>query len=217
MVFVNSLFGGPTEEADPFTPPTFPLTVNGRPGSDALWRAVGISADCPGRVIPGTQAQVWTQTMEQESVGREWGGDDLTRPTGLNRAPTFSGYGWNPQVAGQLSKPTLVVQGLNDGILPTGPFPGQAGPGTGRAIYDALYKTLALPPGVQMPKKVLVEVECASHALVWEGADSWAGPHYMLKKALIDWIKSETFNGAKNGAKNGSFIVNESGVASAAS
>jgi pimeloyl-ACP methyl ester carboxylesterase len=217
VVFLNSLFGGPTEEADPFTPPTFPLTVNGRPGSDALWRAVGISADCPGRVIPGTQAQVWTQTMEQETVGREWGGDDPTRPTGLNRAPTFSGYGWNPQVAGQLSKPTLVMQGLNDGILPTGPFPGQAGPGTGRAIYDALYKTLALPPGVPMPNKVLVEVECASHALVWEGSATWAGPHATLKAALIDWIKSETFNGAKNGAKNGSFIVNESGVASAAS
>jgi len=210
VVFVNSLFGGPTEEADPFTPPTFPLTVNGRPGSDALWRPVGISAgDCPGRVIPGTQAQVWAQTMEQENVGREWGGDDPTRPTGLNRAPTFSGYGWNPkpEVAGQLSKSALVIQGLNDGILPTGLLPGQAGPGTGRAIYDALYKALALPPE-EMPKKVLVEVECASHALVWEGSDTWAGPHATLKAALIEWIKRGKFKGKDSG----SFIVNESGV-----
>src|SRR5215204_520041 len=210
VVFVNSLFGGPTEEADPFTPPTFPLTVNGRPGSDALWRPVGISAGvCPGRVIPGTQAQVWAQTMEQENVGRERGGDDPTRPTGLNRAQTFSGYGWNPkpEVAGQLSKSALVIQGLNDGILPTGLLPGQAGPGTGRAIYDALYKALALPPE-EMPKKVLVEVECASHALVWEGSDTWAGPHATLKAALIEWIKRGKFKGKDSG----SFIVNESGV-----
>ena len=233
VVFVNSLFGGPTEEADPFTPPTFPLTVNGRPGSDALWRPVGISAeDCPGRVIPGTQAQVWTQTMEQETVGREWGGDDPTRPTGLNRAPTFSGYGWNPQeVAGQLSRDTLVIQGLNDGTLPTGLFPGQAGPLTGRAIYDALYK--ALPQDDSLPKKVLVEIQCASHALVWEGCgqglatlparctppndlkpygqkvhEPWDGPHSTLKAALIEWIKEGKFNGEESG----SYIVNESGV-----
>jgi len=208
VVFVNSLFGGPIEEADPFTPPTFPLTVNGRAGSDALWRPVGISpGDCPGRVIPGTQAQVWTQTMEQETVGREWGGDDPTSPTGLNRAPTFSGYGWNPTVARQLSKDTLVIQGLNDGIMPTGPFPGQAGPLTGRAIYDALYK--ALPQDDSLPKKVLVEVECASHALVWEGSASatWDGPHSTLKAALIEWIKYGEFKRKKRG----SFTVNESG------
>jgi len=244
VVFVNSLFGGPIEEADPFTPPAFPLTVNGRPGSDALWRPVGISAeDCPGRVIPGTQAQVWTQTMEQETVGREWGGDDPTRPTGLNRAPTFSGYGWTPTVAGQLSKPTLVIQGLNDGTLPTGLFPGQAGPLTGRAIYDALYK--ALPQDDSLPKKVLVEVQCASHALVWEGCgqglatlparctpprgfkpygqkehEPWAGPHSTLKAALIEWIKHRKFNDVESASyivNESGVVVNESGVASATS
>jgi len=213
VVFLNSLFGGPTEEADPFTPPTFPLTVNGRLGSDVLWRPVGISAaDCPGRVIPGTQPQVWTQTMEQETVGREWGGDNPTSPTGLNRVPTFSGYGWNPTVAGQLSTPTLVMQGLNDGILPTGPWPGQAGPGTGRAIYDAL-KAVPPAPGASMPNKVLVEVECASHALLWEGSATWGGPHTTFKAAMIEWIKSGKFKGKDSG----SFIVNASGEARAAS
>jgi hypothetical protein len=151
--------------------------------------------------------------MEHETVGREWGGDNPTSPTGLNRAPTFSGYGWNPYVAGQLSTPTLVMQSLNDGILPTGPWPGQAGPGTGRAIYDALHRTLILPQGASMPNKVLVEVECASHALLWEGSATWAGPHTTFKEALIEWIK----NGKFQGKDSGSFIVNESGMASAAS
>ena len=80
-----------------------------------------------------------------------------------------------------------------------------------------------------MMNKVLVQVECASHALLWEGCAGerctplsgtpyggtpgapWAGPHATLKAALIEWIKSETFNGAANG----SFNVNQSGVATA--
>jgi pimeloyl-ACP methyl ester carboxylesterase len=200
VVFVNSLFvpNGPTEEP-PTDRPTFPLTLTDRSGSDANWRMPSNEREtaCAGHVIPGTQEQLWKQTMEHDTVGSEWGGDDPTHPTGLNRSPTFSGYGWNTTVAGQLTVPSaLVIQGLEDTVLPP-PDP----PASGQAIYDAL------PPS--MTKKVLVEVECASHALPWEGADSWAGPHYMLKKALIEWIKSGTFNGAANGR----FIVDESGVA----
>jgi pimeloyl-ACP methyl ester carboxylesterase len=218
VVFLNSLFGGPTEE--PATSlPTFPLTLNDRSGSDAGWRMPPNAPDCTGRIIPGTQEQLWTQTMEHDTLGREWGGDDLTHPIGLNRAPTFSGYGWNPTVAGQLSTPTLVMQGLDDTVVPTGP-------GTGAAIYAALPST--------MTNKVLVQVECASHALLWEGCAEglelppvrctptsgtpyggttpWAGPHATFKAALIEWIKHGTFNGAENG----SFIVDASGVARAA-
>jgi pimeloyl-ACP methyl ester carboxylesterase len=169
VVFLNSLFGGPTEDPDPFGRPTFPLTLNDRSGSDALWR-MSSAAPCDGRIIPGTPKQVWEQTMENETVGREWGGDDPTKPPiGLNRAPTFSGYGWNPVVAGQLSTPTLVMQGLKDGVLPTAPgtTPGEHA----QAIYDAI--------PAYMTNKVLVKVECASHALLWEGctgAGLQAGP-----------------------------------------
>ena len=137
-----------------------------------------------------------------ETVGRAWGTTPWTGPGstgGLNRAPTFSGYGWNRDVAGRLSTPTLVMQGLEDTAVPTGS-------GTGRTIYGFL--------PTSMTNKVLVEVQCASHALQWEGCDG-AGctPHYAtFQKALIEWIKSGTFNGAANGQ----FIVDESGVASSA-
>jgi len=215
VVFVNSLFFplGPTE--DPANPiPTFPLTLNGKTtpviGSDANWQMpTGVpDTACPGRVIPGTQQQVWNQTMDHETVGRAWGpipyGDDppvagATRAGGLNRAPTFSGYGWNSAVAGQMSKPTLVIQGLQDGALPTGTK-------TGLTIYNALPAS-----GVD---KVLVKVDCASHAMVWEGCDP-AGctpPHLTLKNALIGWIINETFNdGTASGAKTGKFTVKTNG------
>jgi hypothetical protein len=241
VAFVNSLFfadgppgvppvpPGPTDEPPGVKLPSFPLTLNDRLGSDVNWRMpgelLGCEATCYGHIIPGTQERVWCQTLEleQEDFGRKWGGDNPNFPTGLNRAPTFSGYGWTTRVAGQLNKDALVIQGLEDTVLPTGV-------GSGRAIYNALHKDLNLPPSA-MPNKVLVGVQCASHALVWEGcagdrckpasgtpygelpwggASPWAGPHATLKAALIEWIHDGKFNGQKNG----SFIVNESGVAS---
>jgi pimeloyl-ACP methyl ester carboxylesterase len=192
VVFLNSLFfaNAPTEEQETGRP-SFPLTVNDRSGSDANWNLPRGATDCPGRIIPGTQDQVWAQTMAQETLGLGWGGDDPTHPTGLNRAPTFSGYGWNRTVAGKMSTPTLVMQGLLDGVVPTGP-------GTGHAIYDAL--------PASMTNKVLVQVECASHALPWE-----KGANATLKKALINWIKNKRFQTDGDFADKGSFFVDQSG------
>jgi pimeloyl-ACP methyl ester carboxylesterase len=188
VVFVNSLFfpNQPTEESETGRP-TFPLTLNDKSGSDANWTLPQGATDCEGRIIPGTQQQVWAQTMAQETLGLVWGGDDPMLPTGLNRAPTFSGYGWNRAVAGQMSTPTLVMQGLLDGVVPTGP-------GTGKAIFQAL--------PASMTNKVLVQVECASHALPWE-----KGANATLKRALINWIKERKFNGNQTG----SFFVDQSG------
>src|SRR5215217_1829276 len=212
VVFLNSVFGitklpnGTIVEEQTEEPntdrPTFPLTLTNRDGSDASWTPVNTDPQaCPGRVIDDTKQQVWDQTMEQDTVGSQWGTSPWSgsgSTGGLNRTPTFSRYGWNKDVAKQMSKPTLVIQGLQDGTLST-----TTGTGTGRTIYNSLTST---------PNKVLVEVECASHALMWEGADSWAGPHDMFNKALIEWIKSGTFNGAANGQ----FIVDEGGGMSAA-
>jgi pimeloyl-ACP methyl ester carboxylesterase len=209
VVFLNSFFGarpdlvgmGPTEELDPFGPPTFPLLLDNRAGSDALWTPVNPNPQaCPGRIIDGTKEQVWRQTMEHETVGREWG-----TTGGLNRAPTFSGYGWNRFVARKLRTPTLVMQGLEDGVLPTGP-------GTGRAIYGYLPA-----PEENVFNKVLVEVECASHVMQWEGCDGGGfadctPPYVTFQEALIEWIKSGTFNGNANGP----FYVNPSAESSAA-
>ena len=127
-------------------------------------------------------------------MGLGWGGAGPTQPTGLNRAPTFSGYGWNSAVARQLSTPTLVMQGLLDGVLPPPGPPGILGQGTGKVIFNNLPQS--------MTNKVLVQVECASHALPWE-----KGAHATLKKALIEWIQKGKFNDSENG----SWIVNQSG------
>ena len=153
--------------------------------------------------------------MALDSVGRGWGGTDPTKPIGLNRSPTFSGYGWNTAVAGQLTTPTLVVQGFEDLGVP-------GGVAQSSAIFNAL--------PASMTNKLLVQIRCASHALPVEGCAGsrctpqsgtpyggtpgrpWAGPHVTLKAALVEWITNGTFSGAAHGR----FIVDESGVASAA-
>lgn len=212
-VFLSSLFGFPTEET---TPPagfaTFPLTLAGRPTDTVL--PPDREAACTGRVIPGSTDQIWAQIQEQDPLGRTWGGDDPSHPTGLNRLPTFSTYGWNTAVAGQLTPPTLVMHGLDDRDPATPPA-------NSSAIFNAL-------PAAMM-NKALVQVQCATHGLLQEGCtgprctpesgtpygsrpgEPWAGPHATVKAALIEWIKKGTFNGTPNGR----FIVNESGVASA--
>ncbi|MFF7725454.1 alpha/beta fold hydrolase [Streptomyces sp. NPDC008001] len=212
-VFVSSFYGGPTEETTPaqgFV--SFPLTLTDRKGSDSGWNlASGTSeADCSGHVVAGSQDETWKELMQEDGAGRDWGGDDSHHPAGLFRSPTFSTFGWNDTVAGQLSVPTLVMHGIDDGILPVS---------TSNSLYNALPAT--------MNNKVLVQVKCASHSWPAEGCTgsrckpaapatvygqapgtSWAGPHATLKAALIEWMTKGTFNGKANGK----FTVDKSGV-----
>ncbi|MFD9355701.1 alpha/beta fold hydrolase [Streptomyces sp. NPDC060031] len=211
VVFMSSLFGFPTEEV---TPPagfaTFPLTLNTRPSPTRLPQPRDQA--CTGRVVPGAADTLWDRILAQDPIGRDWGGTEPGNPTGLNRTPTFSTYGWNADVAGRLTPPTLVIHGLDD-IDPAAP------PTNATAIYDALPAT--------MTNKALVHVACATHELLLEGCTGarclpqaatvyggrpgvpWAGPQATVKAALAEWIKSGTFNGAATGR----FLVDESGVA----
>jgi dienelactone hydrolase len=215
VVFAAPFFGGPTEET---TPPggfvTFPLTVV----SPGEWSAVPPEREavCTGRVITGAPEQLAAQALDQDSLGRDWGGDPPDHRTGLRRLPTFSTYGWNAAVAGQLAPPTLVIQGLDD-VPATVPGGAVDAP----AVYNAL--------PASMTNKVLVQVGCGSHRFLLEGcagarckpatgtaygeaADQpWSGPHTTFKAALIEWITRGTFNGASIGK----FRVDDSGVVSA--
>ncbi|MEV4437954.1 alpha/beta hydrolase [Streptomyces sp. NPDC049577] len=213
VVFLSSIFGGPTEDSQPpggFV--SFPLTVGERKGIDSGWAMPPSSEkDCTGHVVPGSPDQTWKQSMKEDVLGRDWGGTDASHPAGVQRSPTFSGYGWNAAVAGQLTAPTLVVHGLDDKVLPAS---------NSTDIYGALPSS--------MSNKVLVQVRCASHQLLTEGCSGtrckppahtaaygqepdtpWDGPHATLKAALIEWITKGTFNGKASGK----FTIDTSGVA----
>ncbi|KJY42144.1 hypothetical protein VR41_09040 [Streptomyces sp. NRRL B-1568] len=212
-VFLSSFFGGTTEDKVPTNGfVSFPLTLTDRQGTFDGWKLASgtTDQDCPGRIVNGSQDQTWKQSMQEDGRGKDWGGTDPHHPDGLNRSPTFSSYGWNNEVAGQLAVPTLVIHGIDDGVLPVT---------NSTTLYDHL--------PVTMTNKVLVQIKCASHALPTEGCTgdrckppasetvygqapdtTWAGPHATLKAALIEWITKGTFDGSATGK----FTVDKSGV-----
>jgi pimeloyl-ACP methyl ester carboxylesterase len=201
----------PTEEEN--LPPaalstSFPLALFGLPGGGTPLE--GGSA-CAGRTIPGLADNVREQLIQSDVLGRNWGGNDPTNPTGLLRAPTFSNYGWNPGVAATFTIPTLVLHGFLDDQFPLS---------NSDHIYDSL---------TSVTNKALVQLQCASHPMMWEGCSGarcddgdpnttpyggnsqvWAGPYSTVAAALIEWVKHGTFNGAGSGR----FVINESGVVS---
>jgi pimeloyl-ACP methyl ester carboxylesterase len=201
----------PTEESD--LPPaalstSFPLAVFGLPGGGT---SQGDDSACAGRVIPGLADDLREQLIKLDPLGRGWGGNDPGNPTGLLRSPTFSNYGWNPAVASTFTIPTLVLHGFLDDQTPLS---------NSDHIYDAL---------TSVTSKALVQVQCAGHAMLWEGcagarcddgdpnttpyggnSQTWAGPYSTVNAALIEWVKHGTFNGAGSGR----FVINGSGVVS---
>lgn len=187
---------------------SFPMALFGRFGGEIPDEG---DSGCAGRVVPGLTADVWKQVMEDDVLGREWGGNDPTNPDGLNRAPTFSNYGWNPSVAATFTIPTLVLHGFNDPILPLS---------NSDHIFDSL---------TSVSNKALAQLKCATHTMLWDGCSGarcddgdpnttpyggnsqvWAGPYSTVTAALIEWVKHGTFNGAGSGR----FVINESGVVS---
>jgi pimeloyl-ACP methyl ester carboxylesterase len=216
VAFLSPFFGGPSEET---VPPggfvTFPMTL--MQGTQIVEGGRMANAEreaaCAGYNVDGSGEQAWAQLMSRDANGRNWGGDDPRRLTGLLRWPTFSTYGFNDDVAGQLTQPTLVMQGLDDVVVPGGAT-------SASAIYDAL-------PGA-MTNKVLVQLDCATHEMLWEGCSyavrcdaafsipygtqpgkPWAGAYSTVAAALIEWITNGTFDGAKVSR----FTVDASGVA----
>jgi pimeloyl-ACP methyl ester carboxylesterase len=212
--FVAPNVQAPTEEVAPPTGfVTFPLNLLERSqliAADTLPPAR--AAVCPGYEVAGRKDHQWAQLMTDD-LGRDWGGSDSKNPAGLLRTPTFSSYGWNAAVAGQLIPPTLVIGGLDDTGTPTG-F------ANAPATYNALRAS--------MSNKVLIQLDCATHGMIFEGCSNaarcrptsgtpyggvpgkpWAGAHSTIQAALIEWITNTTFNGKPTGK----FIVDASGIA----
>ena len=120
--FVAPNVQAPSEET---TPPTgfvtFPMALSDRTTATATAMPnEQREAACAGYEVDGSNDQMWAQLMAHDDLGRDWGGPDKNNPAGLLRTPTFSTYGWNTGVAGQLTPPTLVMQGVDDTGLPAG-------------------------------------------------------------------------------------------------
>jgi pimeloyl-ACP methyl ester carboxylesterase len=93
---------------------------------------------------------------------------------GVRRAPQTAVWGWTPALAGKTTIPTLLVAGIHDK---------QVSPQRVQELFADLGSK----------EKVLLDLGCSSHNAMWERN------HLLMFKASLDWLSSNTVNGAKDG------------------
>ena len=174
-------FGPPINPATglPFVlpQPGTPMTLTTRSTVMGDWnREIG----CTGQVEDGVQNVVWSAIMANDPIGSTW-----ASPTGVMRVRTFFLWGWNAATVARITVPTLIVHGEFD----------QRVPATQSLLYDHL-------TGVPNDNRLLFEVACAGHHLVWEEQRT------VLHQISKQWLKHL----AVEGHSTGKFHVDADGV-----
>lgn len=122
-----------------------------------------------GQVDPGIRDVIWSTILAFDTLGSVWG-----TPPGLMRTRTAVSWGWNAPYAATVTAPALIIVGEQDAGLPTS-----------RRLYEDL---------VNVQNKVLIEVACATHFMVWEETQ-----HRTLLEASKDWLLHESVKGVRQG------------------
>jgi pimeloyl-ACP methyl ester carboxylesterase len=142
----------------------FPMNLRTRPSLEDEWDSM---VACQNQFEPEIRSVVWNRIMDFEPVGRTWGPLE-----GVMRVRTNSNWGWNAVTSPTLKVPMLIIVGQNDTLL-----------GDARNLHQDL--------GAE--DKVLVEVPCASHFLVWETR------HKILHTASKEWLRRGSLRGIRQG------------------
>jgi len=142
----------------------FPMNLRTRPLLEAEWNSM---VACENQFEPAIRDVVWNRIMDFEPVGRTWGPLE-----GVMRVRTNTLWGWNASTSPTLKIPMLIMVGQNDTLL-----------SAARDLYQDL--------GAE--DKVLLEVPCASHFLVWETQRK------ILHNASKEWLREGTLRGIRQG------------------
>ena len=197
VIFLDSSgFGGIAGLDEPLLPiTTWPLGLIDRTDVMANFNLGG--TPCPGQQDPAIGDAIWTAIKSRDPIGPGWGPSD-----GLSRYPIVSRFLWNPTVASRIEVPALHIHGLKDNVVP--PVRGQeiwsSSPlqipevaCTSDADCDApkyACRSFPSPARCRLNNRILVQLDCASHALVWEGCtgENCAAPHRIVQKRVVDWV-----------------------------
>ena len=129
---------------------------------------------CDGQVEDGIQDVVWNAIMDNDEIGRTWGTSG-----GVMRVRSPFLWGWNATTASRLSVPVLIIVGKLDRVVQQFPkFPN---------AYLDLYET------VPHSHKLLFQVDCAGHYMVWERQRRVL--HHISKEWLMHGAVEERTNG----------------------
>jgi pimeloyl-ACP methyl ester carboxylesterase len=167
----------PIDPPDPLPQPGPSLMVFDRADIEGIWNRQVDNKACPGEQDPAILDPIWDSMMARDPVGSSWGNG------GILRRPSQDYWGFYSAIASQVTVPTLVVTGMRDLTVP---------PETMVRLYDDLGSR----------RKVLIKFDCGSHYLAWEASTSptWVGgPHATFQDAVVQWLTSETYQGARRG------------------
>lgn len=140
------------------------MTKQSRADFDANWdRQVG----CTDQYSRNVSDAVWAEMLASDPVGATWG-------SGVRRAPRAVTFGWDASVVNSEMTPLLMVSGSHDG-----------------QVDPQLVKNLYRDYGA--PRKVYLEIPCASHNAMWE-RDAQA-----LFEATYQWLSTTTYNDRDSG------------------
>ena len=155
-------------------------------------------AQCEGQQQEGIYDLLWSSIMENDPLGRTWGGNSPMETEGVMRVRNPFLWGWNNTTVKQLvppfsldepvvlggSVPVLIIYGKYDRQVIAAPF-------SVTALYDAI-------PG---DSKLLFKVACSGHFMAWEGQRRVL--HHISKQ----WLK----HGSVEGFTTGLFFVDTEG------
>jgi pimeloyl-ACP methyl ester carboxylesterase len=122
---------------------------------------------CTNQYNSDVAAAVWEEMLASDPVGAKWG-------YGVRRAPRVPTFGWTPKEVAATKTPIMMVTGLTDG---------QVNPDRVREMYADL----------GAPKKILIELPCASHNAMWEYGNK------RLFDASFQWFDATKYKGKITG------------------
>jgi alpha-tubulin suppressor-like RCC1 family protein/pimeloyl-ACP methyl ester carboxylesterase len=184
-IFVSSLFGLPTvtatEPSGGSAAHSYPFGLMDRSSATAGGFNLG-TPTCPGQRDDGIIDPIWASVKARDTVGADWGPSQTPAANGgLSRFPHATRWGWNADAAKLIGVPVLVMQGLKDNVIPVV---------TSANLYNALRVS-----GTNVPSSAIVQIECGSHSIFWEGCsgaqcNGWTGAHASIAKNAHDYIKT---------------------------
>jgi pimeloyl-ACP methyl ester carboxylesterase len=164
----------------------FPMRLTTKTELNNAWN---IEVQCQGQQAEGVYDHVWSSIMENDMLGRTWGGIFPMETEGVIRVRNPFLWGWNnttvkfdSTLGG--SVPVLIIYGEHDRQVIANPF-------SVTALYDAI-------PG---SSKLSFKVACSGHFMAWEGQRRVL--HHISKQ----WLK----HGLVDGFTTGRFFVDTEG------
>lgn len=159
--------------ANPEMPPQAPSFLPAMDGSIVAADRTAYRGDidaqmgCPDQMEEGIQAAVWDALLASDRMGARWS-------PAVYRGPRVPYWGFNAQVASELSTPFAIVYGQHDK---------RVNPDRVRKLYADLGS----------PNKVFVDLGCSSHVAMMERN------HALVFRASLEWLERGTIEGASSG------------------